>query len=237
MNRNSFPIMFRQSGAWSPLDIDGCVLWLDACQITGLSDGDPVATWPDASGLGYDAIGAGSKPDYKINILNGLPVVRWPDNTTRQLVVTDMADAFSGISEGTLFVVFAPNNDELYGVVEFTSAVGPFWRFSNGDGYFGVFRANRVNNVPAGQPTTGWHYHTIRSGPVNLYDIRRDGSLDYDGIPRGTWGISTNLRVGMENVANQLCGDIAEIILYARELDDDEVATVEANIPQAKWGL
>jgi len=41
----------------------------------------------------------------------------------------------------------------------------------------------------------------------------------------------------MENVANQLCGDIAEIILYARELDDDEVATVEANIPQAKWGL
>lgn len=37
-----------------PTDIDGCQLWLDASQLD-LEDDDPVATWPDLSGNGYDA--------------------------------------------------------------------------------------------------------------------------------------------------------------------------------------
>ncbi len=63
-----------------PGDIAGMQLWLDASQIVGLNDGDPVTDWPDSSGNGYDyAQATGSKqPTYKTNIRVGgtLPVVR-----------------------------------------------------------------------------------------------------------------------------------------------------------------
>jgi hypothetical protein len=65
------------AAAFSPLDIPGLQLWLDASQIVGLNDGDPVTTWSDLSGNGYDATQAtaSKKPLYKTNIKNGRPCV------------------------------------------------------------------------------------------------------------------------------------------------------------------
>jgi hypothetical protein len=37
-------------GPGEPGAIPGLTLWLRADGLTGLADGDPVATWPDASG-------------------------------------------------------------------------------------------------------------------------------------------------------------------------------------------
>lgn len=64
---------------FSPLQLPGLKFWLDASQISGLNDGDPVATWSDASGLNNHATQAtGSKqPTYKVAIVNGRPVVRF----------------------------------------------------------------------------------------------------------------------------------------------------------------
>lgn len=47
--------------------------------ITGLEDTDPVGTWPDQSGNGYDAsqATASKKPSYQTNELNGNPIVRF----------------------------------------------------------------------------------------------------------------------------------------------------------------
>ena len=61
----------------SPLDIPGCALWLDASQLA-LADNDPVATWPDLSGNGYDATQATAenRPTFKAGIQNGLGIVR-----------------------------------------------------------------------------------------------------------------------------------------------------------------
>jgi hypothetical protein len=69
----------RGGASFSPLDLPGLVLWLDASRITGLSDSDPVAQWDDLSGLSNHAAQAtGSKrPTYKVNIVNGRPVVRF----------------------------------------------------------------------------------------------------------------------------------------------------------------
>jgi len=55
---------------WWPAN---CLEWY------GLEDNDPVGTWPDQSGNSYDLVQAvgGNKPTYKINILNGHPVVRF----------------------------------------------------------------------------------------------------------------------------------------------------------------
>lgn len=219
-----------------PLTIPGLVLWLRGDGITGLSDGDPVATWSDESGEGNDAAQgtAAFRPLYKVAIQNGLAVVRF-DGVNDLLRVTDLDDAFSGISEGTLFAVFAPDGDTNYGVVEFSGAADGFWRWSgDGNGYFALFRAARLAGQPTAQPTSGWHYHTIRSGAANGYQIRRNGSLDVNTTTN--WGISADARIAMEGAANQFKGDIGEILVYADELTDAQVSTLETYLAN-KWGL
>lgn len=64
---------------FSPLNVSGLKLWLDASAITGLNNNDSVTTWTDLSGQGNNATQAtGSrKPTYKTAILNSLPVVRF----------------------------------------------------------------------------------------------------------------------------------------------------------------
>ena len=56
-------------------------LWLRADDITGLSDSDPVSSWPDTSGKNNDANQSTSsaKPTYRINSINELPAVRFDD--------------------------------------------------------------------------------------------------------------------------------------------------------------
>lgn len=44
----------------TPLSFPGLQGWWDASQITGLADGDPVATRPDVSGNGRDATAQGT---------------------------------------------------------------------------------------------------------------------------------------------------------------------------------
>ena len=62
-----------------PTDITGLRLWLKADAITGKVDTDPIATWPDSSGNGFDIGQATSakQPLYRTNQLNGLPIVRF----------------------------------------------------------------------------------------------------------------------------------------------------------------
>lgn len=67
-------------GTYTPDQIPGLTLWLKADAITGLNDGDAVSSWLD-SGTGANnatnAGAAGTKPTYKTNIINGLPVLRF----------------------------------------------------------------------------------------------------------------------------------------------------------------
>lgn len=67
------------AAAWNPASIAGLQLWLDASQITGLNDGDAVATWTDASGNGWHATQstASARPTFQTGEINGKPVVRF----------------------------------------------------------------------------------------------------------------------------------------------------------------
>lgn len=68
--------VFLAAGSTPPTS--GLELWFDSSTITGLNDGDPVSTWNDMSGNGRNATQSGeARPTYKINIVNGKPVVRF----------------------------------------------------------------------------------------------------------------------------------------------------------------
>lgn len=107
MNR-SFGKAYKLPRHFTPLSISGLVLWLDASYITGFNDGDSVTTWSDLSGNGNDATQAtaSKRPVYKVNIINGRPVVRF-----------DGTDDFMAAPTGarpptsyTVFIVAAINN-------------------------------------------------------------------------------------------------------------------------------
>ncbi len=93
------------AGGFIPPDIAGCMLWLPADYITGLSNNDPVSTWEDESGNNYDATSSGStRPLYKTNQQNGLPTLEF-----------DGSDDFIGGSRGvltsyTVFMVLKQNS-------------------------------------------------------------------------------------------------------------------------------
>lgn len=72
-------------------------------QITGLSDGDPISTWPDISGNSRNATGSGAtRPIYKTSILNGQPVARFSGAADSRMVTS----AITAISQPTtIFVV------------------------------------------------------------------------------------------------------------------------------------
>ena len=60
-----------------PNDVNGLALWLDAAQIEGLEDGDPVELWEDKSPYGNNAIRTVSEYPltYRPNYLNGQPAL------------------------------------------------------------------------------------------------------------------------------------------------------------------
>jgi hypothetical protein len=68
------PYSFAAAAAFSPLDISGCVLWLEADTLVGYSNGDPVGLWEDASGVSGDASSSGSaRPAYIASGYGGMP--------------------------------------------------------------------------------------------------------------------------------------------------------------------
>ncbi len=54
---------------FSPDDISGLRVWLEAAELTGLADGDPLTTWPDLSPAADDF--TGSDPDRPVYVASG----------------------------------------------------------------------------------------------------------------------------------------------------------------------
>ncbi len=71
--------------AADPAGVTGAVLWLDASQLTGLTDGQTVSTWTDMSGNGNNATLSKGAPKYRTNVLNGQPIMRF---TTADMFAT-----------------------------------------------------------------------------------------------------------------------------------------------------
>lgn len=100
----------------SPLDIDDCVLWLDASDATTINagspaDNDPVSTWADKSGNNYDAAQATAEamPAFKTNIVNGLSVVRYDSSLAVQFLALSgnalsMLSAADGVTVAAVYV-------------------------------------------------------------------------------------------------------------------------------------
>lgn len=205
-----------------PTDIAGCIDWLDASQIVGLSNGDPVPTWTDESGNGNDAVQAtGAKqPSYQTNQLNGHPIVRF--DSARCMGITTL----SVNQPYTIFIVLkdvmdgsTPSENEIFS--------------GTSNGFFVIYY--NATQIPAVFPWTGASSSVPMTTDVLCIIMNGASSAIFqDGVSTstgnsGTTGLGADFVIGafFNQTQNFMNADVAEIIIYDSALGTTDRQTVE----------
>lgn len=219
-------------GAFSPTDIAGLIRWYKSDSLA-LSDNDPVATWTDEGSDLDDAVQAtsGNRPIFKTGIINGKGVVRFDGSD-------DWLDAAAVVTSAvTLFMVIAPAG----GIVTSWNALetennSSYWRFDDGDGYWGAFRSARINSYPTGVPNTGTNLFTLVSS-ASTYEARINGVSE--GAQSANFYEGSIFRIGANaGGAIAFSGDMAEILVYNSALSGGDIALVETYLRSAaRWNF
>lgn len=226
-----------------PAGVAGLRTWLDASQITGLSDGAALTTWPNvAPGGGNDAVAIGSSPTYETNELNGLPIVRLGGGVYFRM----FSEALRAQGH-TIFLVckFTSLSPAYTGVVDYGSHWadwGAYLMKSNGKSADYVFYVPGsayadYDGTGSSTFTTGtWNYITIAHG--RTIETRRNGSTDATGtaITYGHSNPGHSLLGAQYNAGRVMVGDVAEYLIYDRELSSTDRNAVEAYLV-AKYAL
>lgn len=227
--------------AFSPSSLPNLALWLKADAITGLTDGQSVATWNDSSGNGRNVTQATGvyQPTYKTNIINGKPVVRFDgsndhllqpvitgDPTALSLFVAAKRAASAGgqvlwghRSESTRLIQLTTNDD--------TTAV---WQL-RGSG-------NALQQLLITGTLTNWNIYTATFDKPNNNHVFRlnGGSQQTNTYAFGSETMTSTLEtIGASNTGGYgfyFNGDIAEIIVYSRALSTTERQQVEQYLAQ-----
>jgi prepilin-type N-terminal cleavage/methylation domain-containing protein len=237
--------------------IEGLAVWLDSTSenafgigsggtynnVSAPADGDKVGRWNDINPTSTSKIDVaqstlGNQPIYKTNAINGLPALSFDgtsdymDNNAVSLgseitmfaVVTTTSDAgWRRIinEENNYYLGTGPSTTEFAG---FTGN-GSAWNASMGSfGSTATLTAKKVYVLDA----------VVRGS--NTYGYVNGASV---GNKSGTKAASTSLNIGTHSVtpvAQFWSGNIAEIIVFNRALNDTERKSVESYLGQ-KWGI
>lgn len=226
-----------------PRSLDDLAVWLRAGDLA-LADTDPVASWADASGNGNDAAqaSAGLRPTFVADAISGRPAVRF-DGVDDVLAIADSA-SFKG-AELSVFVVArvtATNADML--VVGYPHAgthTAPFFRWAlelhNTTGIDLIVAADVESLVKDFSTRTlmrAWTYCTAQRR------LHRDGdevNVNAASPPSITYPTAVGLRIGADVAGGSpFGGDIAELLIYTRQLSNHERQEVEEYLSE-KYGL
>lgn len=237
-----------------PADISGLLVWLDANQgVTEIAG--RVSLWEDQSGNGHDAAQAtaGLRPILVLSEINGLPVIRF-DGANEERLDISAFQAFPSM-RGSVFVVHrrvSSSNDNGQVIGSWDGITEPTTKWDIGynedqfgEGYkfysyndtsyydtFGMITNNTIS--PITDAFYGWN------GRFLIFEMVRDSdtSVDYyingklpNLNPHSVVGQPASLDVYIGSntfgVDGSLSGDIAEIIMYNRDLSDQERQKVE----------
>jgi hypothetical protein len=242
--RRQFIAMQQGGGAvaFTPASIAGLKLWLDASQIVGLNDGDPVAAMTDYSvSSGNLAQGTASKrPTFKTAIQNGLPVVRFDgvDDTLGNSSWT----ALDGLTGATQFAVAKQFNGGSGGVFFFSSGRLTLQQYIDDRYYYqSAGNSGRVATA-SGQ----WIVDCVVFDGSQVGNAARlvafqnavQQTLIFTGTIGASLGTSTGYQLsGVDAVpyAPQQT-DFAELLIYNRVLTSQERAKV-LDYLNAKWAI
>lgn len=214
----------------------GLALHFDAVALTGLSNGDAVAAWPDLSGNGRNGSAVGT-PRYTTGALNGLPVVRF--------AVTDrFALSCPQAAPGSVFLVM--RNPDAGGVYQLimnraysNNGPGLYAAFPSAPGQTGIYwdGAGPTINLSIGALASngaykiaGWQWGSFG---VNLWEDGAGGTISAAVKSNVDTWTSLGGDVGGSQTFH---GDVGEVLIYNSDLDTATRHTVEDYL-SAKWGV
>jgi hypothetical protein len=237
-------LLHKEEDSWSPANLSGLALWLDANDLATLytdsgkttpvsGDGDVVGCWADKSGNGKDAIQAttSKKPTYKTGIKNGLPALLF-EPTGKGLYI----DPYTTTQPFHIVTVsqFDANyiNDDCYSMILSGYAGPPYYGINAGLNpdrwtlYFGKYLNGGVSD-------SNWN---VMVGLINGLN----GELRMNGVSIATGEVRTNefeeIYIGHVSTNHYWKGYITEILIYDPSLAADDLALLETYL-MAKWGI
>ena len=234
----------RGGAAWTPAGptTDGGAspgAWWDASAIEGLSDTDPVASWPDlANSYDFAQETPADRPLYRTNIANSLPVVRFTAGD--KLLAT--GGVVTGDNARTVIMVCNPDSDGSYYTM---------FALANGGSEIGqpyvitpelaVRAYHRTWVGVRGFAALGLVTSNYAGGGLATNHVMRlDGSpITQDSGATGTISTSSaGMQIGGTTPAtpDNYAGDIAEVLVYASSLSELDVAQLESYLA-TKWGI
>lgn len=152
--------------------VTGLVMRLEGGTVTGLTDGDPVPAWPDASGNGHSPANAtvASRPEWRQSALNGLPAV----------VFDGVDDRLTGLSlslaHPQVFIVLKSLSSSDVGLLGHTGASPQFLTNHYGAGNLGYWNNDGPEIVVASPGfTTGAIAAWTKSGAT--------ATVRHNGVP------------------------------------------------------
>jgi len=223
---------------FTPTDLSGLGLWLDASDASTISDSSGVVTqWDDKSGNAKHSVSSsGTEPLTGLAELAGQNGLRF---TETQLLTTPFVLADSGytavvvarlnaaISAGAAFPSFIKSNSDSQSV---------FLRKSTGNFEFKSLASG------ANDPRPGYNYEN--SFPTGVESITTTvAQLDSVQLYRDDHQVTTNARSATGTsltvdsgliIGTSFAGDIFEIIIYDRILNATELASVQ-DYAHTKW--
>jgi hypothetical protein len=186
-----------------PGGVSGLALWLDASQLTGLSDGATLNTWNEMSGLGNHATRTTGAPTYETNELNGQPIVRFPVGNGASFTFPRLTNI------RTVFWVMKQQNPNEN-------------KFLLGDATDYHFHRGTVTPSKIWHPT--YTSSRIKEGTTSLNGLAVNGTTT--NLPVG-WNLLSVITTDVVNASTLSAdrthgrsweGDIAEVLVYNRAL-------------------
>jgi hypothetical protein len=226
------------------------VMWLKADSITDVADGEPVAKWDDTSAnmLFSAQAEAAKRPVWIRNAIGGKPAVRFDgeddslmvdycrgllysyyNSTLFAVVRTDKGGSI--ISHGHTNMAVSAHND---GTLLYASA---YAEFPSGEHQWPAVQSTKTSAVPLGAANVLTMRRTSPDSSGTALFI--NGLRDDNGTAIGYHPMNSAngfIGAGYTGKRNFWQGDIAEIILYGRDLSDEELNSVESYL-EAKYRI
>ena len=223
------------SGVTVPF-LEGLELFLDAENLTGYSDTDPIDTWADSSENGYDATATSTaRPLYVADKGNGQASVRFDGVNDYMTLGTPFAmddelTIFAMVSRSDVSTV--AKRQTIIGQSNTSNAVSLELELKMVNGLIpGVFTFETEN------------LEEIRADELELVTYRKDGSgsgnrtVRQNGLPQelttdttDSYSASGTMEIGRRGLVSfqqYLGGDLSALLIYNRALTDAEILQVE----------
>lgn len=244
--------------AFVPTDISGLKFWVKADQIGGLSDGDPVSTWSDQSGVSNDVTASSTaRPLYKIGIQNGKPILRF-DGSNDAMAKASFS-GIDGLSGMTIFIVvkqtsLATNNIYLSKWNYNTQGSFAWQTGSVTNTEMTAYVANAVNDVggnntsstDAGLTANFFLLEMVYDGSqgtaanrVKFYKNTTALTMSMTGtLPTALTTSTADFVLGSftGSLTRYFTGDMGEVLVYNSTLSGTDRAKVEAYL-NSRWAL